>query len=419
VRVTTLLCAGLGLVLAGPVVASAARAEDPALLDAPAHGEAALRRLGDDVDVAAARSGLELSALRKVLESDRTAWVDREGRLFYVEPARDADAAGAPATVAAALPYDQTFVLHSRPTATRVIYLDFDGYDVHDTAWNASGTPALTVPVYTKDGDPAFSTAELDVVQEVWARVAEDYAPFNIDVTTQDPGTAGLARSSTEDAAYGARAAISTDTSLRTTVAGCGGGCAGVAYVGTFDTVLASSQYQEYYQPAFVLPDAGYPAAFVAEIVSHEVGHNLGLSHDGLGSSPYYQDDGTKVWSPIMGAGYTPLTQFSNGDYIDATNTQDDFAVIAANGPTAVGDDYGDTTAVAFPLDAGAATATGLIGSRTDLDTFRVTRSCAGTLTATLAPAALGPGLDTRLRLLDAAGAPLAVSAPATARGGT
>ena len=28
----------------------------------------------------------------------------------------------------------------------------------------------------------------LDVVQEVWARVAEDYAPFNIDVTTEIPG---------------------------------------------------------------------------------------------------------------------------------------------------------------------------------------------------------------------------------------
>ena len=31
----------------------------------------------------------------------------------------------------------------------------------------------------------------------------------------------------------------------------------------------------------------------------------------------------------MIGAGYTPLTQFSNGDYAGATQTQDDFAVIA------------------------------------------------------------------------------------------
>jgi hypothetical protein len=44
---------------------------------------------------------------------------------------------------------------------------------------------------------------------------------------------------------------------------------------------------------------------------------------------------------------------------------------------------------------------------------------CTGSLTATLTPAALGPGLDSRLRLLDASGGVVAVSAPATARGGT
>ena len=64
-------------------------------------------------------------------------------------------------------------------------------------------------------------------------------------------------------------------------------------------------------------------------------------------------------------------------------------------------------------------TVAGLVTSRTDLDVFAVTRSCSGPLSATLTPAALGPDLDTRLRLLDASGAQLAASAPATARGGT
>ena len=55
----------------------------------------------------------------------------------------------------------------------------------------------IDVAAYTRDGSAAFSDAELDVVQEVWARVAEDYAPYNIDVTTEDPGTAGLVRAPT------------------------------------------------------------------------------------------------------------------------------------------------------------------------------------------------------------------------------
>ena len=37
-----------------------------------------------------------------------------------------------------------------------------------------------------------FSDAELDVVQRVWQRVAEDFSMFNIDVTTEDPGVEAL-----------------------------------------------------------------------------------------------------------------------------------------------------------------------------------------------------------------------------------
>ena len=258
----------------------------------------------------------------------------------------------------------------------------------------------------------SFSNAELDVVQEVWARVAEDYAPFNIDVTTQDPGTAALMRSSSEDAAYGMRAAVTTDPNMRTVLCG---NCAGIAYVGVYDVVRTDS----YYQPAFALPKDTYSAAQVAEIVSHEVGHTLGLSHDGLGASAYYQDStGTKIWAPIMGAGYTPLTQFSNGDYTGATQTQDDFVVIGQNGPTILGDDFGDSRAASYPLGEGDISVSGLVSRRTDLDVFAVMRSCAGTLSASVSPASLGPGLDTRLRLLDASGAEVAAAAPPTARGG-
>ncbi len=53
--------------------------------------------------------------------------------------------------------------------------------------------------------------------------------------------------------------------------AGCG--CGGFAYVGVFDDV------GDYYKPAFVFNTS---EVGVAEAVSLEAGHNLGLSHDAL-----------------------------------------------------------------------------------------------------------------------------------------
>ena len=93
--------------------------------------------------------------------------------------------------------------------------------------------------------------------------------------------------------------------------------------------------------------------------------------------------------------------------------------MIAQHGPTLLSDDYGDDRASAYGLGEGDVTVERLVTSRTDLDVFAVTRSCSGTLSATLTPAALGPDLDTRLRLLDAPARSSPSSAPATARGGT
>ena len=49
--------------------------------------------------------------------------------------------------------------------------------------------PAGNYPAWTLDGDAAtFNDAEREAIQTIWQRVAEDYAPFDVDVTTQDPG---------------------------------------------------------------------------------------------------------------------------------------------------------------------------------------------------------------------------------------
>lgn len=56
---------------------------------------------------------------------------------------------------------------------------------------------------------------------------------------------------------------------------------------------------------------------WIAEAVSHEVGHTLGLSHDGqkaggtvLKGTAYYEGQGN--YAPVMGASYNkPVTQWS------------------------------------------------------------------------------------------------------------
>src|SRR5262245_15905540 len=77
-------------------------------------------------------------------------------------------------------------VLSSNPSATAKLYLDFDGDS--GGAWNSFNVSA--VPAYGTDSDPTtFSATELTNIQRIWTRVAEKFAPFNIDVTTVNPGT--------------------------------------------------------------------------------------------------------------------------------------------------------------------------------------------------------------------------------------
>ena len=215
-----------------------------------------------------------------------------------------------------------------------MIYLDFDGHLVSDTAWNTKTGGPCYADAYDSDGAPGtFSPAELTAISGVWARVAEDYAPFDVDVTTADPGPDGDHALLQRRPRYGTRVLVSRSTtlcsngkSLYSSV--CSGGCGGIAYVGVFDR----SSSHAYYQPAFVFQNGvGAGQKNIAEAASHEAGHTVGLSHDGSPTSGYYGGHGS--WAPIMGVGYAkPITQWSSGEYSGATQTQDDFVVMQSNG---------------------------------------------------------------------------------------
>ena len=91
----------------------------------------------------------------------------------------------------------------------------------------------------------------------------------------------------------------------------------------------------------------------VSEAISHEFGHNLNLNHDGTNGSSYYSGHGSGAvsWGPIMGASYNrSVTQWSQGEYSGANNSQDDLAVIAGE-LSYRGDDHEDAVlGLATPL---------------------------------------------------------------------
>jgi hypothetical protein len=305
-----------------------------------------------------------------------------------------------PITTTPSYPQSQTFLLHSRPTATRKIYLDFTGHTTTGTAWNGLWSrTSFTTPPYSIDADTAtFNTAEHAAIQTVWRQMAEDFAQFDVDVTTEDPGEAGLLRTSGGDNAYGMRVIFGPDQNAT--------GSGGVAYVGSFDNITAAGSPDT---PCFVFAGVGAGAKFMTEAGSHEVGHTVGLYHDGTSALGYYPGHGSGAtsWAPIMGVGYyKDIVQWSKGDYTDANNHQDDVAVIAAYLP-ALADDHGDTLVAATVVTGLSTQAGGVINNAADVDLFKVFAGT-GNLVITPKVALASPDLRMQIKVLNAAGTTIA-----------
>ncbi len=276
-----------------------------------------------------------------------TLHADDEGAIFYAdvfsteavpeetEPP-DVSAAAVPVS-----PFPSSLVFHSRPSAPNVLYLNFAGEQVTGTAWNSSlGRTNIPAQPFSSDSDfSTFSDSEQAAIKRIWQRVAEDFAPFNIDVTTERPATF------TSRTAH-ALITRSTDANGDPNPSSSAGG---VAYVNVF----GGSSFANY-RPAWVYNNnLGNSEANIAEATSHEIGHNLGLSHDGkTDGSAYYGGHGSGdiSWGPLMGTGYgRNVSQWCKGEYYLANNTQDDLTVIAGKISYRT-DDHGDTRASATPL---------------------------------------------------------------------
>ncbi len=302
-----------------------------------AHGDSAVRALGNRLASVARFYGTTEAELSARLRRDSSLWVDERGRLFHVcqwPVPEDSGTNSPPLPKAAPFPLDDTFQLHSRAGATKVIYLDFDGHDASGTIW---GTDAIARPFDIDGNYSNFSSAERERIQLIWQRVAEDYIQYDVDVTTEDPGVEALRKSGSGDASYG----------IRVVVGGAGGdwygSAGGVAYLGSFDWNTDT--------PCWVFPKSlSDSEKNIAEAASHEAGHTFNLSHDGTTSgTEYYTGQGQ--WAPIMGVGYSkPIVQWSKGQYNLANNTEDDLAKMLGEGISYRSDDHANTIAGATAM---------------------------------------------------------------------
>jgi PKD repeat protein len=234
----------------------------------------------------------------------------------------------------------------------------------------------------------AFSAAEAAAMEEIWARVAEMYAPFNVNVTTRDPGS------------------YVAGQTMRVVVGNAAGATmGGYAFVNGF----LSGATTGYVFPANLANNT----KIIALAVAHEAGHGFGLQHQSTYSGTTRTNEyhpGNSAWAPIMGLAYYSArgTWWNGPNSMGWATMQDDMAVIARtqNGFGYRPDDHASvfSSAAAVTVANSAFSVSGVIEQTTDRDVFRFTTSASGTVTLNLSVAQYGAMLDGTLQIWDSQG---------------
>lgn len=273
--------------------------------------------------------------------------------------------------------------LNSKPGAARVIYLDFDGEVVRNTWWNNGAR--IDAQPYARQQN----------ISGIWKAIAEDFAPFDVNVTTN--------RAVFDNAASNRRCMV-----IFTPTNDAAPGAGGVAYLNTFGDPVTYMCW---------VFNSGLNGA--AEAGSHEAGHQLGLRHDGTTSQSYYsghRHSETGIsWGPIMGASYSrDITQWSNGGYNNADNFENDLNLISSYIPIR-GDDHGNSRFSATSVSddgSGTISENGIIERSSDVDYFQIQTGSVGEISVTASPDSGYRNLDIRLQILDSSGQVLAAQSP-------
>ncbi|HUQ67643.1 MAG TPA: hypothetical protein VM101_15885 [Flavitalea sp.] len=275
---------------------------------------------------------------------------------------------------------------NSNSAAAATVYLDFDGQVVKGTAWNWDST------IHAK---PAGASSS--VITEIFNRVAEDFRIFNLNITTDS--------SVFKKAPVAKRMRV-----IITPTSNWYGSGGGVSFVNSFswgdDT------------PAWVFSNLlENNRKYIAEAISHEIGHTLGLQHQSTYTkncdlvNEYAEGRGTGEigWAPIMGVGYYKnLTLWTIGSSIESCSTiQNDISIIS-NGYNHIGlrgDDHGNnsTSSTTLILSNNNFAVNGIINHSADRDFFKIILSRTAKLKAKITPNNVGvnnSGADIDLSLI-------------------
>lgn len=279
-------------------------------------------------------------------------------------------------------------LLNSYPSARATVFLDFDGQYVSGTSWNWAGDI---------DAQPSgLSTAQ---IIEAFNRVAEDYRVFNINITT-------------DSTVYFAAPINQRTRVIITPTYAWYGKVGGISWVGSFtfgdDT------------PCWVFSSLlSYNTKYVAEAISHESGHTLGLQHQSSYTTTCSKTEynlgvgsGETGWAPIMGSSYyRNITTWHYGtSTIGCSYYQDDASIIAgpANNFGYRADDNGNThrSATTVPFSVTGFSTSGVINSGTDKDVFKFTLTSPTYVQLSAVPQSVASGysganLDIKLSLLN------------------
>jgi len=289
--------------------------------------------------------------------------------------------------------------LQSNSGASKHLFLDFDG-------GTSSG---IYTGQFNLDDQSGFNWTERSLIQDVWSYVSEDFAPFNINVTTVLPSVGEVFR-----------VLIGGNGSERqeNPTSGWGPGDYTDDSASNNDVYVYSKRIQGWYGVNDNL------AARFGTTASHEAGHGFGLGHKStyhaFGAELDEYSDGGADWTPIMGGNLSTDRTIWTQPFVALTvdtNAQgsDDYNVLKSE----LGlrsDDHAATFASATYLGTiglnQSLLDTGLLTSISDKDVFRFEVTAAGSYSIAAEVADVGPNLDATLRLYRGDGTVLATASP-------
>ena len=271
--------------------------------------------------------------------------------------------------------------LNSNPSARPTAFLDFDGQTIDDVYWRPFSGESI---IYCNRS--GLTNASMI---KVFNHVAEDFRPFNINITT-------------DSSVYFAAPVTKRVRVVITPTWGWYGAAGGVAYVESFRWGLNT--------PCFVFDTLlDYSDKRVAEATSHEIGHTLGLYHQSRYlyentdtcrfNAEYHpgRGSGDIAWAPIMGQSYDRnlgIWHIGKNSF-GCKSPQNDLEIITntANGITYRADDHGNTinTSTLVSITNGDYLTGGIINDSSDNDYFEFKSSVPGRFIANINPFNSGP----------------------------